>query len=284
MNLPMSHSRQHASILLLHYLGYSMVRNLLFRLRNEPLTRFVTFHDVADAEVANFKSKLNCLAKTTNVVSIDDYFAGRLSVNKINVVITFDDGYKSWISTAAPLLRELNMPATFFVTSGFLDLTSAEAANFIRLNLRANPDTTGALSSEDLRKIVEQGFTAGGHTLNHLNLAKMCDRAEVRREIILDKQKIESITRSSIKYFAYPFGEYHNPNTDLASLLKELGYEGAVTLIPGFNRNGVNPYCLCRELTGVPMSSPAFKARVFGAYDGINSVRRFFALKCYQTE
>ena len=32
-----------------------MVRNLLFRLRGEPLTRFVTFHDVADAEAANFK-------------------------------------------------------------------------------------------------------------------------------------------------------------------------------------------------------------------------------------
>ena len=280
----MSHSRQNASTLLLHYLGYSMVRNLLFRLRGEPLTRFVTFHDVADAEAANFKNKLKCLAKTTNVVSIDDYFAGRLSPRKINVVITFDDGYKSWISTASPLLRELNMPATFFVTSGFLDLSSAEEANFIRQNLRANLDTTGALNSEDLRKLVEQGFTVGGHTVNHVNLSKLRAMAEIRREVILDKQKLESIAHSSIKYFAYPFGEYHNPNTNLVSLLKEVGYEGAVTLIPGFNRNGVNPYRLFRELTGVPMSSPVFKARVFGAYDGINSVRRLFGLKYYQTQ
>jgi peptidoglycan/xylan/chitin deacetylase (PgdA/CDA1 family) len=280
----MSHSRQHASILLLHYLGYSMVRTLLFRLRAEPVTRIVTFHDVLDAEAANFESKLKCLAKTTNVVSMDDYFAGRLSVNKINVVITFDDGYRSWITTASPRLRELNMPATFFVTSGFLDLTSAAETNFVRQNLRANPKITGALNSEDLRELVAQGFTIGGHTINHPDLSRLRDMAEIRREILMDKQKLELITRSPVKYFAYPFGEGHNPDTDLASVLKEVEYKGAVTLIPGFNRGGVNPYCLFRELTGVPMSSPAFKARVFGAYDGINSVRRLLGLKSYQTQ
>ena len=273
--------KQDLSVLTFYYLGYSKIRNMVFRLRGEPLTKFVTFHDILDAEKEDFRRKLLYLWKTTNVVSIDDCFAGRLSSKKINVVITFDDGYKSWMSTAVPLLKELRMPATFFVSSGFLDLSPEEEANFIRYKLRTNLNTTGALKRDDLLRIAEQGFTVGGHTSNHVNLAEMRDRLEIRREILIDKQNLEAATGTAIKYFAYPFGGFCNPFVDLTAVLKEVGYEGAVTLIPGFNQNGANRYCLCREITGLPMALCVFKARVFGAYDGVNSARKLFGFTSY---
>lgn len=37
-----------------------------------------------------------------------------------SVAVTFDDGYRDALTTAAPVLRELKIPATFFVTSGAL--------------------------------------------------------------------------------------------------------------------------------------------------------------------
>jgi peptidoglycan/xylan/chitin deacetylase (PgdA/CDA1 family) len=59
-------------------------------------------------------------------VSLDDFFSGRLSAEKINVVITFDDGYKSWVTNVLPALKELELPATFFVSSGFVGLTKED--------------------------------------------------------------------------------------------------------------------------------------------------------------
>lgn len=273
--------KQDLSVLTLYYLGYSRIRNLVFRMQDKPVTRFLTFHDLPAAVAGDFRKNLFYLRNTTNVVSLDDYFAGRLSPKKINAVITFDDGYKSWMSTAVPLLKELCMPATFFVSSGFLDLPAEEEANFIRNRLRTNLKTTGALKLDDLKRIVEQGFTVGGHTSNHVNLAEMRDRGEIRREILMDKQNLEAATCTAIKYFAYPFGGFCNPFVDLTAVLKEVGYEGAVTLIPGFNQNGANRYCLCREITGLPMALCVFKARVFGAYDGVNSVRKLFGFTSY---
>lgn len=40
-------------------------------------------------------------------------------------VITFDDGYRNNLTQAAPLLKSFEFPATFFVTTGFLDGTCA---------------------------------------------------------------------------------------------------------------------------------------------------------------
>ena len=248
------------------------------------MTRIVTFHDIPDEGAGDFRRNLLWLKKAANVVSLNDFASGRLSAKRINVVITFDDGYRSWMSRAVPLLKELSMPATFFVASGFLDLCPVEAARFVQYRLRRNSETTGVLRRQDLQGIVEDGFTVGGHTCNHVNLAQTRDREEIRREVVIDKQVLEKITRREIKYFAYPFGECCNPSTDILTLLKEVGYKAAVTLIPGFNRNGANRYMLFREITGLPMPVCVFRARVLGAYDGVNVLRRGLGLTCYESQ
>ena len=37
------------------------------------------------------------------------------------MLLTFDDGYRDNFDLAAPILRDRNVPATFFVPSGFLE-------------------------------------------------------------------------------------------------------------------------------------------------------------------
>ena len=147
-------SRQDIAILIFYFLGFSKIRNLFFRLQHRPITRFVMFHDILPETEHCFKAKMQFLKLCTNVVSIDDFFAGRLCSEKINVVITFDDGFKSWISYAVPILKRLGMPATFFVTSGFVGLSKVKEARFVQNNLFLNPNrkkTTGGLSFEDLK-------------------------------------------------------------------------------------------------------------------------------------
>lgn len=53
-----------------------------------------------------------------------EYLAGRGSGGKAMACITFDDGYRNNLTVAGPLLNRYGMPATFFVTTGFVDGSS----------------------------------------------------------------------------------------------------------------------------------------------------------------
>lgn len=268
--------KQDICALLFYYAGYSRIRNLLLRILNRRVTRFVTFHDIMSEAVGYFKGNIYFLKRSTNVVSLDDFFSARLSSKKINVVITFDDGYKSWLTHATPLLQELGLPATFFVTSGFVGLSKKDEVEFMRSRLFLTPGPqriTEGLNFEDLRGIAEKGFIIGGHTLNHCNLRNLRNIDQVRYEISKDKIELERETGAKIEYFAYPSGAYFNPEINLVEVLKELGYKGAVTTAPGFNRLGSNPYLLRRDLTGASMPGKVFRARVYGNYDIVHFIK-----------
>lgn len=268
--------RQDLSVLLLYYSGYSRIRNQIFRFQRKPVTSFVTFHDLKTEELICFKDNLSFLKQSTNVVSLDDFFLGRLSYKKINTVITFDDGYKSWITDAVPVLKELELPATFFVSSGFIGLSRKDELEFVRTRLLINCNRqriSGCLTVEDVRRIVEEGFAIGGHTVNHSNLAKLRDIVKLRNEIAEDKMRLEQITGKKIEYFAYPSGAYENPVINLTEILSELGYKGAVTTVSGFNGVGSSPYHLHRELTGTSMPGIVFRARVYGNYDTVRFLK-----------
>ena len=269
--------KQDLSVLLFYYLGYSRIRNLILRLQHRPVARFITFHDIIPESVECFKSNLHFLKQYTNVVSLDDFFSGRLSLEKVNVVITFDDGYKSWVSCAVPILKELELPATFFVSSGFIGLSREEEDEFKRTKLftKLGPrPITGCLSYKDVRRIVEEGFTIGGHTVNHCNLAELRDRDEVQYEIAEDKNKLETITGVKVKYFSYPGGDYSNPVINLTDVLRDAGYIGAVTTVPGFNSIRMSPYLLHRELTRASMPVQVFRSRIYGNYDAVISLKQ----------
>ncbi len=263
-------------VLTFYYLGYSRIRNLFFRVKHKPVARFVGFHDILSDEVGCLKNNLNFLKRNTNVVTLDDFFAGRLSSERINTVITFDDGYKSWVTDVIPILLELKLPATFFVSSGFIELSKEEESEFIRskLFLKMGPRrTTGGLSKDDLKRIAGEGFIVGGHTISHCNLAEYRNSAQVKCEIGEDKKALERFIERKIDYFAYPGGDYQNPVLNLTNILKELGYKGAVTTESGFNRVNSNPYLLHREMLDTSVPRPVFRARVYGNYDAVRFLK-----------
>ena len=80
--------RQDIGVLLFYYCGYSKIRNWLFYLQRKPVTRFVTFHDIQPESVKYFEANLNFLKSKTNVISLDDFMSGRLSLEKLNSPIT----------------------------------------------------------------------------------------------------------------------------------------------------------------------------------------------------
>ena len=91
------------------------------------------------------------LAEQVAACGSDKNMGGTLS-------ITFDDGYRDNFEVAAPILRKLGLPATFFVTTGFIG--SQTVAPWDR-NLPRQP---GWMDWDQLRALVSEGFEIGCHT------------------------------------------------------------------------------------------------------------------------
>ncbi|MBN2593339.1 MAG: polysaccharide deacetylase family protein, partial [Sedimentisphaerales bacterium] len=67
---------------------------------------------------------LKTLSRRYHFVSLMDaveMICGRKPMQPYSMVLTFDDGYRNNLTHALPILRRYNVPATFFVTTSFLD-------------------------------------------------------------------------------------------------------------------------------------------------------------------
>ncbi|HYO47535.1 MAG TPA: polysaccharide deacetylase family protein, partial [Gemmatimonadota bacterium] len=124
------------------------------------------------------------------------------------IVITFDDGYRSVYEEAFPVLREHNMTATIFVTTG----TPADSAAHRRL-----PTLQGRqmLSWSEIREMHAAGFEIGAHTLTHSNLKRLT-LERVEAELRGSKAAIEDALGSPVECFAYPYGLFDEHSRNVA--------------------------------------------------------------------
>ena len=109
----------------------------LRRLSPLPILGAVTFHhiqdtadhdaypydpDVADASPRQFRRHLETLTRHGTPISMAELLrgldGGPLPRNPL--MITFDDGYRSCHDVALPILREMGIPATFFIATSFV--------------------------------------------------------------------------------------------------------------------------------------------------------------------
>ena len=110
------------------------------------------------------------------------------------VVITFDDGYRSVLEAAAPVLRELGFAATLFLVAGMGG----------KMNGGWRP-AWPMLSWDEAASLAEAGFELGAHTLTHPVLPHL-PPAEAEREMLESKQEIAKRTGQTTRLLAYPYG------------------------------------------------------------------------------
>jgi peptidoglycan/xylan/chitin deacetylase (PgdA/CDA1 family) len=107
----------------------------LRRLVPMPTLSIITYHhiadhepsypfdpDTADASRAQFRRQIEMLARHGTPIGVDDLLraieGGPLPKNP--VMVTFDDGYRSCHDVALPILRQVGVPATFFISTSFI--------------------------------------------------------------------------------------------------------------------------------------------------------------------
>lgn len=214
------------------------------------------YHRVNDALPAGewvvgtntFRRQMGYLAEKCEVVGIEEMLVDsneKLKVKgeslkrkkeKQRIVITFDDGYKDNYDNAFPVLKELGLPATVFLTTGYIGTDKK------RPRYKDVPWTRDYLNWDEVREMAAAGVAFGAHTVTHVHLAGLSyeeQKAEIEESIKTVSHKVtrtqshkDTKAQSCRSIFCYPYGEY---NQDTLEILKDLGVELAFTTKPGVN-------------------------------------------------
>jgi peptidoglycan/xylan/chitin deacetylase (PgdA/CDA1 family) len=68
--------------------------------------------------LSRFRELVSTLAEQVHFLSLDDWLNNDLHPQKLNLLLTFDDGYRNNKTLLVPILEELQVPAVLFVTDG----------------------------------------------------------------------------------------------------------------------------------------------------------------------
>jgi peptidoglycan/xylan/chitin deacetylase (PgdA/CDA1 family) len=200
--------------------------------------------------VERFRQHMRYLKRNCEVISMEQFLLGHQVTkspvtSKTKVLITFDDGYRDNYLNAYPILKELGLPATIFLTTGMIG-TDLKRPRYQTMPI---PDM---LNWGEVNEMAQNGITFGPHTVSHPHLAQL-SREEQEREIgesikvLRENLKIEdgrenidkksnpfSIVDLQSSIFCYPYGDY---NETTLKVLKELGVKIAFTVRPGINED-----------------------------------------------
>lgn len=141
-----------------------------------------------------------------------------------SVAITFDDGFDNILTNAHPLLRKYGFPYTIFINPALIGRASKQ------------------LTWEEVTQMSEEGVTFANHTMAHqhlLNRQKVIvndthnetktteNETQWLSRVLEDITQAEAILEArlgySLRYLAYPYGEF---NRTLSEALRELDYVG----------------------------------------------------------
>jgi peptidoglycan/xylan/chitin deacetylase (PgdA/CDA1 family) len=181
-------------------------------------------------KVADFENQMRYLSTMYNPMSLEtmaQHIQNGTSLPSRAIAVTFDDGYQDNYENAYPIVKKYNIPATLFLTTGFVgtgELPAWEKGHY----------TAGKalmLSWEQVREMSDSGIAFGSHTLTHPFLTRI-PRKQVLKEIRLSKDIIEQQIGQPVTTFAYPSGDF---DSDVKGVVKEAGYAAAVTTISGCN-------------------------------------------------
>jgi len=215
--------------------------------------RILMYHSISEVQNAitvhptQFAAQMDYLAQNSfRVVSLQEACRLLQAKNDLHrtIVLTFDDGYRDFLTTAAPVLQQHGFTATLFVVTGLVGKTSTWSSF---------DKTQPLLSANELQHIKSMGFALGSHTVTHADLTTLYDDALMRE------------LNESRATFAYPGGRFTRRERDA---VMRAGYECAV-IVGGRWGNGAatDRFLLKREPVLGSDSLDWFAKRVNGFYE-----------------
>jgi peptidoglycan/xylan/chitin deacetylase (PgdA/CDA1 family) len=140
------------------------------------------------------------------------------------VVVTFDNGYQSQYTNALPVLRRLGWRAVE------------------NMQLTGLPPSQGGLSEAQVSGLVSAGWELDTQGISHADLITL-DASQLREQVAISRQTIQRRYHVPVNWFCYPSGHY---DATVIAAVKEAGYLGSTTVIPGWADPSNDPYRLPR--------------------------------------
>jgi peptidoglycan/xylan/chitin deacetylase (PgdA/CDA1 family) len=123
-----------------------------------------------------------------------------------SVIITVDDGYKSVMTKAWPLLKAHNIPLTIFIATDPID---SGQQNY--------------LSWDDIRQLLSEGVTIAHHGANHGHGPRL-SLNDFKADILKVSKRFQDELGFIPDIYAYPYGEF---TPEIQKVIKELGLKAA---------------------------------------------------------
>jgi peptidoglycan/xylan/chitin deacetylase (PgdA/CDA1 family) len=125
------------------------------------------------------------------------------------VVLTFDDAYADFYSTALPILRAHGFLATVFVATGYVGSTA-------RWNRRVGEEDRAVLSWQGLRDIAAEGVEVAAHSHTHPQLDRLRP-PDISDEVTRSRGLTQDNLSVSAEGFAYPYGYWNRAAREAVS-------------------------------------------------------------------
>jgi peptidoglycan/xylan/chitin deacetylase (PgdA/CDA1 family) len=204
--------------------------------------------DALSVSAAAFERQMSHLARRRTVVDLESFLAGSTESGRPVVALTFDDGFRSVLTTAAPILRRFGFPATIFVSTRWLDEPRPGAGDEVgELDL---------LTVADVQELRALGFEIGSHGHTHADLGRL-GRPAVETELQASVDRLTELLGERPRYLAWPYG---HSSTDAAEAAEAAGFEAAFTT--GSETSG--RFAVARIVVGPSDGATAFALKTGG--------------------
>ena len=140
------------------------------------------------------------------------------------IVLSFDNGYQSQYTQALPVLRRLG-----WVGDENIQLTGL-------------PPSQGGLGGEEIRGLLAAGWELDTQGFSHADLITL-DAEELHYQVAVARTVLQQRYHVPVNWFCYPSGHY---NATVIAAVKNAGYDGSTTVVPGWAHPQDDPYRLHR--------------------------------------
>jgi peptidoglycan/xylan/chitin deacetylase (PgdA/CDA1 family) len=187
-------------------------------------TRTLMYHDLGDGASSNnlylisstsFRAQIEVISQWARNNRIP--FVPLEAEPQPGIAVTFDDGYRSTLAIAAPLLAQHGIPFHVFATRAYCQSGDASYLNETDLReLAALPDVV-----------------IGAHGTTHTRLAHMPPDV-LHRELLDAKDWLQQVIQRPVDSLSYPHGSFTPATTEA---VQRCGYSYACSSQPGTFRS-----------------------------------------------